>query len=319
MTRTPVASPVASPAVLRARNPWLALAAAVLSALPTSVAAAPAPAPIDAPAIEGSLEVPDDPAAPARAHFAAGLRAYEIGQYDTAAEEWTAARASLADVPDHAHERQVLAFDLARAHLRAYELDGQADRLSRIVNLLDGYLAHLRIRQEQLTATERQDYVRASEMLAEATRLRDREPSPAPAAVVVAPAPVVDRPPPPVDPRAPRRAKREIIAGGVLLGVGVGSLATSIGLMSRAGALEEEYEIDQQRRADDPSYTGDPDIERRGAANNRAIIGLACVGVASTIVGTALLVTGLVGRRRARTVALSGGPGQLGIGLAGRF
>lgn len=312
MTRTPVASPVAP----RGCSPWIALAAAVLSASPTSVAAAPAP--IDAPAVDGPQEA--DPAGPARAHFAAGLRAYEIGQYDTAAEEWTAARASLADLPDHAHERQVLAFDLARAHLRAYELDGAADRLSRIVNLLDGYLAYLRIRQEQLTATERQDYVRASEMLAEAARLRDREPPPpAPAALVVAPAPVVDRPPPPADPRAPQRAKREIIAGGVVLGLGVASIATSIGLMSRAAALEEEYEVDQQRHRDDPSYTGDPDIARRGTANNRAIIGLACVGVAGTIVGTALLATGLVGRRRARAVALSGGPGQLGLSLAGRF
>lgn len=99
--------------------------------------------PRDLPEAEG--EVTEDPAwIEARKAYDEGKLAYELAEYEKAVDKFTASFVAAADIEDENMRAQVqstLWFNLGQAHLHAYEVDREPQRLGKAKELLEKYLA----------------------------------------------------------------------------------------------------------------------------------------------------------------------------------
>ncbi|MBK8715081.1 MAG: hypothetical protein IPN32_10065 [Deltaproteobacteria bacterium] len=304
-----------------------ALVAVVALALPPGVHAAArrGPAePAETLAPEPAAEVTPEPAVadaadPAvelsRAHFRRGLAAYEAGDYGEAVTHWTQAHALMATEPELNAARHVLELDLGQAHVRAFERDGDRTHLATARPLLEGFVAWVDRPQHALTTAERDDRARAISMLA---RIDIEGAAVIPAPTPTAPdarakprtartdAPALDR----------RQAGRMMIAGGVVLGLGVAAAIGVVALMPRARRIESDYELASEASggsvpgADEMAHL--EDLGQRGRAVNRGVLGLATVAAVGVLVGVPLLAVGGAARRRNARLAPTAGAHELG-------
>ncbi|HWB81679.1 MAG TPA: hypothetical protein VG755_42245, partial [Nannocystaceae bacterium] len=96
-----------------------------------------------------------------RAHFKAGLAAYEREDYADAIGHWEQAHALMQSVPELIGPRHIMQLDLAQAHMRAYDRDGRREHLDSARGLLESYIAWLDRPGHRLTPDEREDRPRA--------------------------------------------------------------------------------------------------------------------------------------------------------------
>lgn len=207
----------------------------------------------------------------ARALVAEGRRSYGARDFVRAAEQWELAYALMTGIEGLRADAHALAFDLGRAHVHAWELDLDAERLSRARNHLGEFVAWVGHPDHAMDAATREDRRRAVELIAriDAVQLATR----------------AEPPPPPAVSRAAttRRdvAQPWIIAGSTAL---VGSVAAIV-----VAALGETI-----AHRDTEVYADYRDARRRtrsvqaGAGVTAGVLGIA---------GASMLTVGLMRRR----------------------
>jgi hypothetical protein len=273
--------------------------AALFVAVPSRVGAAP-----EDPAVEQAQEL-----------FQEGDLRYQASNYLESVALFEKAYAKAAEIEDDVQRATVmtaLLYNLAQAHNRAFDVDGDTSHLRQAKDLVAKYLGAEITSEERNRAERLRDEVEAklAETEAEARATEKSEPTPAPQEP-----PVVQQQPPPVQDTAPAKkpGRNGLVIGGIVLSslsaIGLGLMA--VGLVQGSKA-EDEYYAGPDREARD-------DADRRGrAANNIALAGAVA---ASVLLGTGLLLIILGKRKRAGKTALAPavGPGAAALTLRGRF
>lgn len=253
-------------------------------------------------------EPAEDPTlAEAKTLYEAGLADYETFEYEGAIEKWTQAFGKLGAAADTAEMRNAIVYNIARAREKAYEQSGDIGHLRKAKALLERYV-------EEETATDAYDpddvataRKRVDELGARIAELeKAAKPGPAPAAK-----PADDR-------HAPRPGRGYVIAGGVLMGLGIGLVVGGV----TAGAV-----LGQQADDDVAGFDAVGDEDERtdriddGQRANRLLVASAATGGALAITGIALLAVGLAKRRKAARTAVVPvlTPAVTGIAVSGRF
>jgi tetratricopeptide (TPR) repeat protein len=189
-------------------------------------------------ALAATLVAPGESSnAEAEAMFRRGQAKYETADYGGAIELWTEAYALIESSPETASIKALLLYNLAQAHVKAYELDDDAVHLKQAQQLLQSFRNNLallyedkaQLDEETKTVDERLAEIDA--MLTASKPPPEDEPPPqderpAPEVLEPDPDPVAD------DAGDARPGKPLIIAGGVVLGLGVGA-----GLIAIVGAV----------------------------------------------------------------------------------
>lgn len=295
-------SPLPSPARDRITRRLVSVALGVcVASTGLNAAAAPADEPPDA----GES---DDDAAPNEAQvlYDKGRVAFETADYAAAVAAWTEAYGSVDDTPQGARIKALLIYNIATARERVFDVSQDPAELRQARILLKDFEASIPqlyaaddIAAEQERVQKRIAAVDALLAETQATdSTDDQDPAPAPV--------VVD------DPPEPNQGRPFIIAGAVTLGVGVaalGLMGAGLGLGSGANDLSDLADDDIAGRRDQ--------FARGRTGNTLAIVGGALGGVA-TIAGAVLIGVGASKNKRGK-VAVTGGPGLVGLGLRGRF
>ena len=266
-------------------------------------------------------EVAPSTAAPASAPqespeaiFRRGQAKYETADYNGAIELWTEAYGLLPSTPENAAIKALLIYNLAQAHVKAFELDDDAIHLKQAQQLLTSFRASLEGLYEDEAEREQEQLVVDGKLAELEARLAELE---AESNSRPVPPPAVDRKMPiPPDPAQQRRQRALIISGGTLTGLGVvgGVIAITGGVMaSQANDLSDVAAFDLEAR--------EAQFARGRTGNALLIAGSVAAGVLVPT-GVALLAVGLRGRARARRgLALLPrfGPEGAGLSLRGRF
>lgn len=261
--------------------------------------------------------------------FRRGQAKYETADYNGAIELWTDAYALVDSTPENASIKALLIYNLAQAHVKAYELDEDAIHLKQAQQLLQSFRANLELLYEdeaqlaEETAKVDQNLAEIDEMMAareaEKTKAEDTpEAEPEHEPEVGSPTD-----PGPTDEGPSGEGKPFLIAGGVALGLGAAFGAVAItGAVMGSGANDiSDLAPDQLIEREDRFSTG-----RTG--NALLIVGSVGAGVLVST-GIALLVVGIKrNKSRSNTARLRNIP-QLGatfgwgqgggVTLSGRF
>jgi tetratricopeptide (TPR) repeat protein len=270
-----------------------------------------------------------DPAAAqaeAEAMFRRGQAKYETADYNGAIELWTEAYNLVGSIPDNAAIQALLIYNLAQAHIKAFELDEDRIHLKQAEQLLRSFEANLETvyeDPEQIAAEQAKIDEALADIAARSTTLEDKgqtEPEPDGEDPAESPGAVPEN----LDPLPPepgKPAKPLLIAGGVLAGVGLGVGAVAIvGIVQARNAnfYDDLDPLDYDAR------------EQRFASGQRAntliVVGSVGAGVLVTT-GVALLVVGAMRSKQARQtttaarpiLAPSFGPAGAGLSVSGRF
>ncbi len=284
----------------------------VLAGVAPNLAAA-APAPEAEPASSGS--------ASAEAIFRRGQAKYETADYSGAIELWTEAYALVDPVPENASIKALLIYNLAQAHIKAYELDDDPIHLKQARQLLDSFKTNLgMLYDDQAQLDEERGKVdgRIAEIDAKIAEREqaDAQSEPEP------PPPVVEPPSTePVDaPPNPNAGTPLIIAGGVVTGLGAlaGVGAIVGGLIGSSANDISDLEPDDLQGREDRFASGQ-------TGNTLLLSGSIGAGVLLPT-GIALIVVGALRNKKAKraTAALpmltpSFNRGGVGLSLSGRF
>lgn len=235
--------------------------------------------------------------AAARVLLARGRRADAANDPGLAAEDWELAYQLLASLPERVAERNALGLDLARAHVRAHAVDGDATHLVRARDILEGTIARIRRADQPPTEHERGQIDDAMLLLEVVGSRLGTRPTAAPE--------LRDR-------DVPRREPARLDAHGVdalLIGGGVG-LGLSIIALATGGGLRDDS------RVGGASNYGE--YSRKIAARHQGSTAAFVVGGLLLAGGVATLATGLVMRRRIRATPSLASTGA-GLVLEGRF
>lgn len=265
---------------------------------------------------------PESSNAEAEAMFRKGQAKYETADYNGAIDLWTEAYALVESTPETASIKALLLYNLAQAHVKAYELDEDPIHLKQAQQLLQSFRANLSLLYEDKAQLD-EETTKVDEKLAEIDALlsASKPPQDEP--------PGDDEPPPPeVQPepepqpeggRKQRTGKSLMIEGGVFLGGGVafGALAI-VGAVMGSGAND----ISDLDPSDLAGRENRFDTGRTG--NILLIVGSVGAGLMIPI-GAALIGVGAKkhGQEKKRASAMRLGPnfGSNGGGLtiSGRF
>jgi hypothetical protein len=204
------------------------------------------------------------PNAEAEAMFRKGQAKYETADYNGAIDLWTEAYALVESTPETASIKALLLFNLAQAHVKAYELDEDPIHLKQAQQLLQSFRANLSLLYEdkaQLDEETRKVDEKLAEIDALITKLETPEPEPEPEPEEPPPPEVVpDEQPTSDNGKPPRTGKSLIIEGGIFLGIGVvfggvaiagtivGSGANDIGDLDPNDLAQREQRFDSGRR-----------------------------------------------------------------------
>jgi tetratricopeptide (TPR) repeat protein len=273
--------PAPEPASIRPRLvAFSACACLVLTSLAPSLAAG-APA-------EGAAAPNEN----AEAIFRRGQAKYETADYNGAIELWTEAYALVDSTPENASIKALLIYNLAQAHVKAYELDEDPIHLKQAQQLLQSFRANLSLLYEDQAQLD-EEVAKVDERLAEIDEIlaaREDEPD-----EPDEPEPTPEEPPPPVveppgeDPGVDttgRSGTPLLAAGGAALGLGA-----AFGVVGLVGAL-------MGSSANDISELDPLDLEGRAQHFNKGRTGntlliVGAVGAGILIpTGVALLVVG---------------------------
>ncbi|MGH1343164.1 MAG: hypothetical protein ACRBN8_16520 [Nannocystales bacterium] len=263
--------------------------------------------------VEGEADAPLDPALEkARVLHNEGSAAYDLADYPTALEKFSAAYVALPDGPQTAGIRSAIVYNVGITQKRMYELDGDVVHLKTAKVLLTRYFNDFAEEGAQEDAkgralldeieTELARHKTEAEAAAAAPVQQPREPAPEPT-----PAPTG-----PDDPDAQRTARILIGVGGGVLGLGVVGAGLGLGGALWGQSLEGDIE--------DGTSTGVRRISalEDGRSANALAIGGAVAGGVLLTAGAVVLALGLKKRKDAgRSVALA--PTGSGLVLGGRF
>lgn len=245
-----------------------------------------------------------------------GRGKFETADYTAAVELWTKAYTALPATPRYAKIKALLLYDLASARQRAFEVDNRASHLRQARILLENFEASIPSlygHGHEATAERQRVQERLADLDAVLAEVGSDTPEEDPETDDPgAPTPVVVvEPEQPAD--DPGRSKKRMVAGGVMLGVGVASL----GLLA-AGLV-------MGNNANDISGLAADDIDGRRSQFDRGRAGNA-MAVVGGVLGGALIITGAVFMGAAKDkpgrsarVAPAVGPGFAGLSAAGRF
>lgn len=252
---------------------------------------------------EDAGEAPLDPAiVRARDLHDAGTAAYDLADYETALEKFSAAYAALPIGPETTLIRSAIVYNVGITQKRMYELDGDLVHLKKAKVLLTKYF-------EEFGADGGDEDAKGRALLAEinATLEAARDAEPEPAVQSLPPAGQEDAPPP-----DDRTARVFIGVGAGLLGLGLAGAGLGVGGALWGQGLEADIEdgtVDPNQRIQS--------LQDGKTANSMALGGAIAGGVLLTA-GAVVLTLGIARKRgRGRTVAVAPGPGSLFVG--GRF
>lgn len=279
------------------------------------------------PPAEPPPEDPESDTAKAESIFRRGQTKYETADYIGAIDLWTEAYGLVASTPENAAIKALLIFNLAQAHVKAFELDEDAIHLKQARSLLDSYRASLDLLYEDDAAARAEEQGKVDEKLAEIAKKLDEveaaktkaepEPEPEPESE---PEPGIDLPPDRAKPGNPLLfagigiAALGVVGGGVAMTLGgvMGANANDIGDLDPLDldAREEQF--------------------ARGMRGNALLITGAVVAGVLIPTGIALIAVGASRNAKARegkasararvpSIAPGFGPGQAGVVLRGRF
>ncbi|MFV8749843.1 hypothetical protein ACNOYE_04780 [Nannocystaceae bacterium ST9] len=287
---------------------WLS-ATSLLLGLPVEAGAAPPP--------EQPVEESDT--AKAESIFRNGQTKYETADYVGAIELWTEAYGLVESTPENAAIKALLIFNLAQAHVKAFELDEDAIHLKQARALLDSYRSSLDMLYTD-EAARADEQAKIDEKLAEiATKLEaaeaaeaEPEPEPEPKPEPVAPPPTT----------RPNPGNPLLFAGvGIaVLGVATGGVAITLGGVMGNNANDISG-------LDPDDLASREEQFARGARGNALLITGAVIAGVLVPTGIALIAVGARRNaeanraRQARIPSLAPGfgPGQAGLVLRGRF
>jgi hypothetical protein len=270
-----------------------------------AVTAAPGPAePTDEPR---PAEPPEDPQAQSGALINQGQALFDTADYAGAIDRWTEAYAQLPDDPHLAAARNLLAYQIAQAHIEAYAMDPLPSHLRKAARLLQQYIAALGPDELEARA-DAERRLAVVEVRIQATTpptavARPIRPAPVPAPVVV-------RAPEGIPHRGPL-----LLSGGIGLGLG-GALLVSTALSATFSVhLDTERKLARERGASPAELDR---LELRGSRADHATLATALVGGALIATGVALVVKASV-RPRALTAQPMLAPGLVGARFSLRF
>lgn len=293
----------------------------VAQLLSTVATAAPASGPDDA------VETPPASGSSAEVIFRRGQAKYETADYNGAIELWTEAYALVDSTPENAAIKALLIYNLAQAHIKAFEIDDDAVHLKQAKQLLDSFAANLPMLYDDPAQLD-EERGKVDELLEEIDeKLAAHDPATVEPETEVdtnpdPPAPVVEPGTDEVD-RAPGSGKPLVIAGGVVLGLGVlGGVATIVGSVIATGAND----ISGIDRNDLVAREDQFAVGREG--NITTVVGSITAGVLVPT-GVALIVVGVLRNKKAKRQTSSSaalpmlspsfGPAGAGLSLSGRF
>jgi hypothetical protein len=275
-------------------------------ATPAMVMAAPEPE------SEGKAKESVDP----ETIFRRGQAKYETADFNGAIELWTEAYALVEPIPENATIKALLIYNLAQAHIKAYELDDDGIHLKQAQQLLRSFESNLELLYDDGKQLE-EERAKVQELLTEIdAKIAAHEPEPE-----------EDKPPPPdvepedddpeQDPRASHPGTPLVIAGGVVTGLGAlaGVGAIVGGLVASSSNDISDLEPDDLQGREDRFATGI-------AGNGLALAGGIGAGVLLPT-GIALMVVGILRNKKARggntAFVPTIGRGSVGFGISGRF
>jgi tetratricopeptide (TPR) repeat protein len=273
-------------------------------------------APLLAPG-SASAQDPDPAATEAQSLYKQGVAAYGSSDYEKAVELFRAAFEQAQNITDDELKGVVITtlwFNLARAQVKAYDIDPDAKRLRQAKDLIGKYLAL------DLSEDERRD-ADAVRSDVEA-RLAEAKPVPSDApdtgdgtdSAGGGSDPATVEPTTDIPATDGKKPGRGLIIGGAVVG-GVG-LATGVALSATAAVMGRNAEDDYVLAE---SITERDDAALRGYdANTIGIVGLAAGG-ALLVTGAALVAVGVLKNKRAASAAPMAGRGTLGVTVGFRF
>lgn len=287
----------------------LALASLIIISAPREALAAPAASEAEAPSTTEQAET----------KFRAGQTKYETADYDAAIELWTEAYGLVESSPENAAIKALLIFNLAQAHVKAFELHEDTLHLKKARALLESYRASLELLYADETARADENAkvdatladIAAKLDAAEAERAPEPEPTPAP------PPPQVDAPPSNPSPGNPL-----LFAGiGVtVLGVAMGGVGLGLGAAWASNANDVSGLEPSDLDAREQQFA-------RGRRGNMLMVAGGVIAGVLIPTGVGLLTIGAkrnAEARRARQARVpqlvpSFGPAGGGLVLTGRF
>jgi len=279
---------------------WLARGAAATASPATPPPPLESAAPIEDAA--RSTESTEGPEARVGALINEGQARFDTADYVGAIERWTGAYAQLPDDPHLAAARNLLAYQIAQAHIEAFAMDPQLAHLRKAERLLLQYIAGL----DPSEAEARLD----AEHRLETVRAQLRAAMPPPAARPTRPPAALA----PTEPPGDRSRGPLLLLGGLNLGLGLGLLVgTAVSAVSAADLHGERQRVKAGADAAELDR-----LRMRETRANQATIATAVVGGALITTGVALLITGHV-RKRAWTAQPTLAPGLVGARLTLRF
>lgn len=297
------------------RTVMVSLVAGSLALPSTSVLAAPPPS--DSPTEATVTQEPE--VALARSLFEQGLDAYDADDYAGAAKYWTEAHELMAEEPELSAGRRVLGFDLAQAQMRAYAKDQDKSRVTAAKPLLESYVAWVDRPGHTMDEGEKQDRMRALELL---ERIEDESspPPPAPAPELVRSEAPPTPAPPPSEPTP--SGTGFLIGGGLALGGGVASVVAAFAMTASGRAAERRYNAAQEAYISGQEATAEAEIEAANRDGRRANIGFVTAATSALLLGAAgITMLAIGGHRRRRHVSASASlsPGSAAASLSVRF
>ncbi|MEM9456978.1 MAG: hypothetical protein AAGF11_22560 [Myxococcota bacterium] len=264
-----------------------------------------------------ALSEPDSAADKTSDLFDRAATQYQTSDYRGAVETYTNAyrlSSSIVDAELRGEVQAAILFNLARAHSKAYVLDGNAERLLQQVDLLEKYLAQTADLADQRDAEELLAEAKLElDRLAEQQAAAEQQAQPREEPLRAVPTPVIDPEPQGSgqDSRIDSRPNRLEIAGYTMLGLGVASGAAAVSGAVLASQARSEH-IEGPTRADRDA------AESKGSVANVMIFaGAAAAGVLVTA-GITLAVVGRKRRANVRPLAWYA-PNGGGLALRGRF
>ena len=246
------------------------------------------------PAVAWAAPAASSPNAEAEAMFRKGQAKYETADYNGAIDLWTEAYALVDSTPETASIKALLLYNLAQAHVKAYELDEDDIHLKQAQQLLQSFRNNLSLLYEDKAQLD-EETKKVDERLAEIEKmLADAKPP--------EDEPEDEPPPPHVEPdpepkpqadegRKQRTGKSIMIEGGAFLGAGV-----VFGAIAIVGAVMGSGANDISDLADD-DFAGREKRFATGRTGNILLI-VGSVGAGVTIpIGAALIGVGAKKRK----------------------
>jgi hypothetical protein len=285
-----------------------------------SLALAGAPAPAGEAAVEAPVDDLQARLKKAEELHERGKASFDTADYEGAIELWTEAYAAVPDVPEGAAIKAHILYNVGAAREREFEANGDVAQLRRARIVFVQFETIIEdLYPDPAAAAEERKRVEAKiaeldQKIAAAEGKGESEPA---VVTPVVPPPTKDdrndkKPPPP--------GRGLVIAGGVLVGVG----AVGLGVMTGGLVLGENAD-DISGIDPDDKVAREAQFDDGRAANVMAIVGGSLGGVA-IVAGGVCLITGAVAwgvtarkKKKEGGVAFGPGPGQLGLGLTGRF